>query len=122
MDQASDHLRTVLEEARRQPAISMSTGCAAAEPVRSMPDWVDRLHVLPVGPREWWLLCEPAAAREDETAGQFVVAAAAGRYMVDTYDPAGGDCVARESAEGGPIVAGLAFTGRAVLVHIRGLP
>ena len=122
MDSPTGRLRVLIGEARRQPAINPPEGLDSEGPVRSVPDWVARLYVLPVGPREWWLLCEPAPGRGDQAAGQFVFAAAAGRYMVDTYDPGTGDCVARESAEGGPIVAGLACSGQAVFVHIRGLP
>jgi hypothetical protein len=118
VDSPTDRMRALVAEARRQPAINPPEGLDSEGPVRSVPGWVARLHVLPAGPREWWLLCEPAPGRADLASGQFVFAAAAGRYMVDTHDPATGDCVARESAEGGPIVAGLACTGPAVLVHI----
>ncbi len=113
--------QALVAEVRRQPAVVPSKTAGDDDLVRSAPAWAARLHVLPTGPLEWWLLCERRPGRGRAVSGQFVFAAGPGRYMLDTHDPVTGACVAKESAEGGPIVAGLACPGPAVLVHIRGL-
>lgn len=114
--------KALVAELRRQPAVVPSETGGDDSLVRSAPTWAARLRVLPTGPREWWLLCERRSGRGRAVSGQFVFAASPGRYMLDTHDPASGACIAKESAEGGPIVAGLACPGPAVLVRIRALP
>ncbi len=48
-----------------------------------------------------------------------VIDVPAGRYLVETLDAAASTWISRESAEGGPLVAGLPFTGNPVMVWIR---
>ncbi len=121
MARSAQWWKSLVADLRRQPAVVPSKEPAADGLVRSAPSWAARLHVLPIGPREWWLLWEPRSERGRPVSGQFVFAAGPGRYMLDTHDPVTGACIAKESAEGGPIVAGLACPGPAVLVHIRRL-
>ena len=121
MVRSAERWESLVDALRRQPAVVPSKESAADGLVRSAPAWAARLHVLPIGPREWWLLWERRSGRGRPVSGQFVFAAGPGRYMLDTHDPVTGECLAKESAEGGPIVAGLACPGRAVLVHIRPL-
>jgi hypothetical protein len=118
---SAERWESLVADVRRQPAVVPSKEPAADGLVRSAPTWAARLHVLPIGPGEWWLLCERRSGRGRPVSGQFVFAAGPGRYMLDTHDPVTGACIAKESAEGGPIVAGLACPGPAVLVHIRPL-
>jgi hypothetical protein len=118
---SAERWKSLVADLRRQPAVVPSAEPATDGLVRSAPTWAARLHVLPTGPREWWLLCERRSARSRPVSGQFVFAAGPGRYMLDTHDPVTGACIAKESAEGGPIVAGLTCPGQAVLVHIRPL-
>jgi hypothetical protein len=113
--------KALVADVGRQPAVVPSKTGGDDNLVRSAPAWAARLHVLPAGPREWWLLWKRRSGRGRPASGQFVFAAGPGRYMLDTHDPVTGACIAKESAEGGPIVAGLACPGPAVLVHIRPL-
>lgn len=118
MARSPERWKSLVADVRRQPAVVPSKEPAADGLVRSAPTWAARLHVLPIGPREWWLLWERRSGRGRPVSGQFVFAAGPGRYMLDTHDPVTGACIAKESAEGGPIVAGLACPGPAVLVHV----
>ena len=121
MARSAERWQSLLADVRRQPAAIPSDEAGDDSLVRSVPDWVARVRVLPVGRREWWLLCERRPGRRRPASGQFVFAAGRGRYMLDTHDPVTGACIARESAEGGPVVAGLTCPGRSVLVHICGV-
>jgi hypothetical protein len=121
MARSAERWPSLLADVRRQPPAILSRESGDDGLVRSVPAWVARVRVLPVGRREWWLLCERMPGRGRAAAGQIVFAARPGRYMLDTHDPATGACIAKESAEGGPIVAGLSCPGPAVLVHIRKL-
>ena len=42
-----------------------------------------------------------------------------GRYLVETLDTVTSTWISRESAEGGPLVVGLPYTGNPVMVWIR---
>ena len=119
MDRSAKQWQSLLSDVRRQPAAIPSHEGGDDGLVRSVPAWVARVRILPVGRREWWLLCERRSGSGRPASGQFVFAAGPGRYVLDTHDPATGACIAKESAEGGPIVAGLTCPGRAVLVHVR---
>jgi hypothetical protein len=118
---SAERWKSLVDDLRRQPEAMPSKEVGYDGLVRSVPAWVARLRVLPVGRREWWLLCERRSGRGGPVSGQIVFAAGPGRYMLDTHDPATGACIAKESAEGEPIVAGLACPGRAVLVHVCGV-
>jgi hypothetical protein len=67
--------------------------------------------------RAWWLWCEPRRGRAKD--GQCVLDLPAGRYIVESLDTRSHIWVSCESAAGAPLVIGLAFTGRPVLVSIR---
>jgi hypothetical protein len=112
-----ERLTSLTRAACERPGIDPSAG-AGAPPVRSMPAWVARYHVLPDAHRGYWLLCEPQPMPDDIFPSQMVLDTPPGRYMVDTFDATDGTCVAKESAEGGRLVAGLAWTGHPGLVHI----
>jgi len=116
-----DTFTTLSERARSAVGMSRAmAGKPAASPVLSMPGWVSRFVVLEReegGCRVW---CEPVRSADPLAPSQFVLDLPPGRYLVDTYDEQG-MCCARESALGGPLVAGLTFTGGPVLVHVRSM-
>jgi hypothetical protein len=116
-----ERVRAVARAARDRPAVGPGDRgpAAGAAPVRAMPGWVARFHVLPGAAADHWILCEPRPDPGDTYPSQVVIDAPEGRYLLDQFDPATGACTARESAAGGPIVAGLAYTGRPVLLHIQ---
>jgi hypothetical protein len=86
--------------------------------VGSLPSWVAR-YGLAIDGDNAWLYCEPYPGADSETPGQTLLDLPPGRYVVDTFDTASCDCIGRESAEGGPLVVGLVFTGSPVLLHIQ---
>jgi hypothetical protein len=90
-------------------------------PVRRMPPWIRRVVVLSADASSCWLWCEADGAGGGPLTGQMVLDLPRGRYMIDVYDPADWACRARESAEGGPIVAGLPRIAEELLVHARAL-
>lgn len=95
-----------------------SSAAPGAGLVEKLPAWVARIGLLIDG-KDTWLYCEPHPGMEPSTLGQILVHIAAGRYLVDTFDAASHTCIARESAPGGPLVVGLAFVGRPILLWIR---
>jgi len=97
----------------RIPAKFTSADQAA---VRQAPSWVFRAALLKSA-RAWWLWCEPRRGRARD--GQCVLDLPAGRYMVEALDTRSHTWVSCESAAGAPLVVGLPFTGRPVLVCIR---
>ena len=86
--------------------------------VRSLQAWVERFGLL-AGLNEFGLWCEPLPAPEEIFPSQLIVDLPPGSYMIEILDAATLCWVSRESAEGGPLVAGLPFTGNPVLVWIR---
>ena len=86
--------------------------------VRSLPAWVKRFGFL-AGTGQYCLWCEPRRAPGDTFPSQMVLDIPRGRYFIDTLDTAARTCVSRESAEGGPLVAGLPYTGNPLLTWIR---
>ena len=80
------------------------------------PAWVARAALLKSA-RAWWLWCEPRRGRARD--GQCVLDLPAGRYIVESLDTRSHTWVSCESAAGAPLVVGLVFTGRPVLVSIR---
>lgn len=92
---------------------------AASSPdlVRSLPEWVGRFGILEAsGTCVLW--CEPRPGPGETFPSQLILDVPAGRYFVDSLDAGSGRWISRESAEGGPLVAGVPFTGGAVLVRI----
>jgi hypothetical protein len=83
-----------------------------------LPAWVGRFGFL-TGPNEFGLWCEPLPAAEEIFPSQLIVDVPPGRYMIEILDAVTSCWVSRESAEGGPLVAGLPFTGNPVFVRIR---
>jgi hypothetical protein len=94
-------------------------GGGSGDPVRSLPLWVGRYGFLS-GPNGTVLWCEPSGRTGEAFPSQFILDAPPGRYFVDIFDSAAGRWISRESAEGGPLVAGLPYTGGPVVVLIRG--
>jgi hypothetical protein len=85
--------------------------------VRRWPPWVARAGVLR-SRGAWWLWCKPRKGTRPGI-GQFVMDLPAGRYMIDVMDTRTHGWFSRESAVGGPLVAGLPPAGCPVLVRIR---
>lgn len=83
--------------------------------VRRWPAWVARAAVLR-SRATWWLWCEPRKGARG--AGQAVLDIPGGRYLVDLLDTRTDAWVSRESAAGGPLVAGLPATGGALVVRV----
>ena len=86
--------------------------------VRSLPAWVGRFGLL-AGPKEFGLWCEPLPGPGETFPSQLVIDVPPGRYMIEILDAETSTWVSRESAEGGPLVAGLPCTGNPVFVWIR---
>jgi hypothetical protein len=84
--------------------------------VRALPPWVFRAALVKSA-RAWWLWCEPRKGRARD--GQCVLDLPAGRYIVEALDTRDHAWVSCESAAGAPLVAGLPFTGRPVLMCAR---
>ncbi len=98
--------------------LPVSSVLTASDAVESLPDWVARFGLLSHGTRAWFY-CEPVSGVLPQPAGQVAMRIPAGRLMIDTFDMNSRECIARESAPGGPLVAGLAFTGNPILLIIR---
>ena len=93
---------------------------AHSDMIRSLPGWVGHCRMRIRG-NVIWLHIEPSAAikrMKKKENGQIVVALPAQRYMVEIRDIASGAWISRESAAGGPLVAGLPCTGSALDVRI----
>jgi hypothetical protein len=86
--------------------------------VGSLPAWVARFGLAIDGDNAW-LYCEPYPGAESDMPGQALLHLPPGRYLVDTFETASCGCIGRESAEGGPLVVGLVFTGSPVLLYIH---
>jgi hypothetical protein len=86
-----------------------------------LPAWVSRFGLLWDHSRAW-LFCEPHTGAENDATGQVLLRFPSGRYLVDAFDLGSGCCVSRESASGGPLVAGLPFSGSPVILAIRKMP
>ncbi len=84
--------------------------------LRQTPAWVARAALVKSA-RAWWLWCEPRRGRARD--GQCVLDLPAGRYIVESLDTRSRTWVSCESAAGAPLVIGVPFTGRPVLVSIR---
>jgi hypothetical protein len=86
--------------------------------IRSLPAWVKRFGFL-AGAGQYCLWCEPRPAPRQTFPSQIILDIPRGRYLIDILDTAIETWVSRESAEGGPLVAGLSYTGTPLLVWIR---
>ena len=84
--------------------------------IRQAPAWVARAALVKSA-RAWWLWCEPRRGRARD--GQCVLDLPPGRYMVESLDTRSHTWVSCESAAGAPLVIGVPFSGRPVLVSIR---
>jgi hypothetical protein len=84
--------------------------------VRQTPPWVARAGLVKSS-RAWWLWCEPRRARARD--GQCVLALPPGRYIVESLDTRSHTWVSCESAAAAPLMIGVPFTGRPVLVCLR---
>ncbi len=95
-----------------------SLAAAPADLVRSLPGWVGAFGLLQAGPAIY-LWCEPRLGAGESFPSQLILDVPGGRYFVDAFDAGSGDRISRESAAGGPLVAGIPATGSAILVSIR---
>ena len=86
--------------------------------IRSLPAWIKRFGLLAAG-GQYCLWCEPRREPNQTFPSQMILDIPSGRYMVDILDTAARTWVSRESAQGGPLVAGLPHTGNPLLVWIR---
>jgi len=86
--------------------------------VRSLPPWVKRFGLL-AGAGHYCLWCEPRSAPGRTFPSQMILDIPRGRYLVDALDTGASTWVSRESAEGGPLVAGLTYLRNPLLVWIR---
>jgi len=84
--------------------------------IRQAPAWVARA-ARDKSARAWWLWCEPRRTRARD--GQCVLDLPAGRYIVESLDTRSHTWVSCESAAAAPLVIGVPFTGRPVLVCLR---
>jgi hypothetical protein len=83
-----------------------------------LPAWVTRSGLLRDG-QNFWLYCAPDSGAVAASAGQLLIQLPPGRYLIDSFNIATGTCVARESAAGDPLVAGLAYAPAPILLWIR---
>jgi hypothetical protein len=86
--------------------------------VRSLPDWVGRFGILRASD-VLALWCEARAGGGETFPSQLILDLPVGRYLAETLDVRSRQWISRESAAGGPLVAGLPFTGFPILVWIK---
>jgi hypothetical protein len=84
--------------------------------IRLVPSWVARAALVR-SVRAWWLWCEPRRGRARD--GRCVLDLPAGRYLIETLDTRSHTWVSCEATADSPLMAGVPFTGRPVLVAIR---
>jgi hypothetical protein len=82
-----------------------------------LPGWVKQYRVRHED-QTIWLDLEPSDRTTEEHSGQMVVDLPPGRYMVEILDTLSGKWISRESATGGPLVAGLPHTENPLTVRI----
>jgi len=115
------HIRQLIETLKREGVEMAEVSSAASTDaglVEKLPPWVARYGVLIDGGNAW-VYCEPRFGTRSGQPGQILLRLAFERCLIDSFDAASGACIARESAAGTPLVAGLAFTGRPLLLWIR---
>jgi hypothetical protein len=89
--------------------------------IRGLPEWIGRFGFLQ-GDGTLIVWAEPRPGPEGPFPSQIIFDVPPGRYFVETLDIRAGEWISRESTEGGPLVAGVPFTGGAVLILIRPCP
>jgi hypothetical protein len=94
---------------------------ADAAAMRSLPRRVVSVGLAADG-EGYWLWLEPAPGAPPESPGQFVLDVPAGRYVVEVFDSEAHCWFSRESAAGGPLVAGVPCRPAALVVRIRPAP
>lgn len=115
-------MRAALEKAVGPSSLdSGSLRSGSVRRVLSLPSWVGRFGFL-AGPDQFWLWCEPRPWPGETFPSQFVLDVPPGRYFIEIFDAAAAAWISRESAEGGPLVAGLTSTGKPLLVMVRRFP
>jgi len=95
-----------------------SLAAAPADLVRSLPGWVGAFGLLEAE-GTIYLWCEPRLGAGESFPSQLILDVPGGRYFVDALDAGSGDRISRESAAGGPLVAGIPAGGGPILVSIR---
>jgi hypothetical protein len=118
-DSAVGRIAVALAVARQSDtSVRIPATFASAEQalIRQAPAWVARAALVKSA-RAWWLWCEPRRGRARD--GQCVLDLPPGRYIVESLDTRSHTWVSCESAAGAPLVIGVPFTGRPVLVSIR---
>jgi hypothetical protein len=98
-----------------EPSVAVTVDPAL---VGKLPGWVARYGAL-IEERNAWIYCEPHPGAESGPVGQILLHRPDGRSLIDSFDAASARCIARESAGGIPLVAGLPFTGGPILLWIR---
>jgi len=91
---------------------------AAFREIRNLPSWIIRCGYLE-GPDERCLWLVPKEKPDEVFPGQFVLDVPPGRYYVEVFDPRACAWISRESAEGGPLVAGIPFARGPLFVRVR---
>jgi hypothetical protein len=97
-----------------------AAGLAAASPelIKSLPGWIGRFGWLESrGSLVLW--CEPRPDAGEAFPSQIILDLSPGRYFVEILDVASGQWISRESAAGGPLVAGLPRLEGPALVLVR---
>jgi hypothetical protein len=111
-------LRRALEKSGKPSGLSLRDLAAAdMSIVRHVPEWVGQVGALG-GEGMLCLWFEPRASSIETFPSQVVIDLPPGRYMIDTLDVGASTWYARESAAGGPLVAGLSRAGGPVLVVV----
>jgi hypothetical protein len=115
-------LRGILEAAAESGRLD--PGALKSAPfsrIRSLPSWVRRCGFLQ-GHGRIFMWCESEPGPGETFSGQFVLDVPPGRYFIEIFDTGAHAWVSRESAEGGPLVAGLPFAGNPLFVSVRPFP
>jgi len=120
-DETASHVQRVVDILHRRgvelPALPAAVSADDAL-VERLPSWVARYGAVSDG-HNAWVYCAPRSGRKSGRPGQIVLCTRSDRCFIDIFDAASGDCIARESAGGTPLVAGLAFTGKPLVLWIR---
>lgn len=117
-----DHATTIRKITRCCPeAAGAAWRPADAAALTSRPGWAASAE-LAADAQGYWLWLEPAPGTPPESLGQFVLDVSAGRYVVEIFDTEALRWFSRESAAGGPLVAGVPCRSAALVVRIRPAP
>jgi hypothetical protein len=117
-----DHATTIRQITRCCPeAAGAEWRPANAAALTSLPGWAASAG-LTADAEGYWLWLEPAPGSPPGSLGQFVLDVSAGRYVVEVFDTEALHWFSRESAAGGPLVAGVPCRCAALVVRIRPAP